>query len=48
MAKYSYKFKMKVVEEYLNNEGGYSALSEKHSASDTKNIRYGLLHIKSL
>jgi transposase len=39
MAKYSYEFKMKMVEEYLNNEGGYLALSDKHSSSDTKNSR---------
>ena len=39
MAKYSYEFKMKVVEAYLNNEGSYSFLSDKYGMSDTKNIR---------
>lgn len=38
MAKYSYEFKMKVVEAYLNNEGGYLFLRKKYGMSDTKNI----------
>lgn len=29
MAKYSYEFKLKVVQEYLNGEGGYNYLCKK-------------------
>ncbi len=31
MAKYSFKFKLKVVQEYINGEGGYSFLCSKHA-----------------
>ena len=34
MAKYSYEFKKKVVQAYLNGEGGYTHLAEKY---DVKN-----------
>lgn len=30
MAKYSFEFKKKIVEEYLEGEGSYLLLSEKH------------------
>lgn len=36
MAKYSYEFKKKVVQAYLNGEGGYTHLAEKY---DVKNKR---------
>lgn len=29
MAKYSYEFKLKVVHEYINGEGGYKYLAKK-------------------
>jgi transposase len=31
MAKYSYKFKLKVIQEYLNGEGGYNYLCKKYN-----------------
>ena len=31
MAKYSYEFKLKLVQEYLNGEGGYKYICNKHS-----------------
>ena len=31
MAKYSYEFKLKVVQEYLNGEGGYNYLWKKYN-----------------
>ena len=31
MAKYSYEFKLKVVQEYLNGKGSYEYLSKKHN-----------------
>lgn len=39
MAKYSFKFKLKVVQEYINGEGGYSFLCSKHAIPDTKSLR---------
>ena len=33
MAKYSYEFKMKVVQAYLNGDGGYEYLSKKYDIS---------------
>ena len=39
MAKYSYEFKKKIVDEYNNNAGGYKYLAEKYGFSDTKLIR---------
>lgn len=38
MAKYSFEFKKKVVMEYLNGEGGYDYLGNKHSI-DRTNVR---------
>ena len=31
MSKYSYEFKLKVVQAYLNGEGSYAYLSKKHN-----------------
>ena len=31
MAKYSYEFKLKVVQEYLNGEGGYNYLCKTNT-----------------
>ena len=39
MAKYSYEFKKKIVDEYNNNEGGYLYLANKYGLTDTKQIR---------
>ncbi len=38
MAKYSYEFKLKVVQAYLNGEGGYRYLSKKHNIPAKGNI----------
>lgn len=39
MAKYNYEFKKKVVQAYLNGEGGYSYLSKKFKVPAKKNIK---------
>lgn len=39
MAKYSYEFKKKIVDEYNNNEGGYLYIANKYGLTDTKQIR---------
>ena len=44
MAKYSYEFKKKVVQAYLNGEGGYAYLAEKY---DVKNKRQVLNWVHS-
>jgi len=38
MAKYSYEFKMEIVQAYLNGEGGYGYLSRKYGISAQRNI----------
>lgn len=38
MAKYSFEFKLKVVQEYLNGEGGYAFLSKKFNVSSKRDI----------
>ncbi len=38
MAKYSYEFKLKVVQAYLNGEGGYRYLSKKYNIPAKRNI----------
>ena len=40
MAKYSFEFKEKVVQAYLNNEGGYLFLAEKYGIPSTSPIRH--------
>jgi transposase-like protein len=42
MAKYNYEFKKKIIQAYLNGEGGYKYLADKYgipaeSVSDSKN-----------
>ena len=44
VAKYSYEFKKKVVQAYLNGEGGYTHLAEKY---DVKNKRQVLNWVHS-
>ncbi len=39
MAKYSFEFKLKIVEEYLKGEGGYGFICTKHGIPDTKALR---------
>ncbi|MBU5310603.1 transposase, partial [Tissierella carlieri] len=39
MAKYSYEFKMKVVEEYLAGKDGFAFLSEKYNISSTRDLQ---------
>ena len=39
MAKYSYEFKLKVVHEYINGEGGYKCLAKKHNIPSYTQIK---------
>ena len=39
MKKYSTEFKMKIVQEYLNKEGGYKYLTDKYGLSDHSIVR---------
>ena len=39
MAKYSYEFKKKIVEAYLNGEGCYEYLADKYHISSFNNIK---------
>ena len=39
MAKYSYEFKMNVVQEYINGNGGFTYLSQKYSVPAKSNIK---------
>ena len=43
MAKYSYEFKKKVVDAYLNGEGGYSHLAETYGIAAWSNIKKWVL-----
>ena len=38
MAKYSYEFKKKVVQAYLNGEGGYTHLAEKYGVKNKRQV----------
>lgn len=38
MAKYSYEFKKKIVQEYLNGEGGYEYLAKKHNVPAKRDV----------
>ena len=57
MAKYSYKFKQKVVREYLEGKGSYEYIAKQNNIPDKKQVRIwvnaykefgeeGLLHSK--
>ena len=48
MAKYSYDFKKKIVDEYNNNEGGYHYLANKYGLSDRKLVRQWVNNYKAL
>lgn len=39
MAKYSYEFKKKVVQEYLDGKGGYKYLAKQYNIPDKKQVR---------
>ena len=39
MAKYSYEFKLKVVQEYLNSKGGYESIAKQNNIPDKKQVR---------
>ena len=40
MAKYSYEFKLKIVQVYLNGEGGYGYLAKKYNLPSQRTIEY--------
>jgi transposase len=48
MAKYSFEFKKKIVQAYLNGEGGYRFLTNKYGVSDKSIIRKWVKAYKSL
>ena len=39
MAKYSYEFKLKVVQEYLNSKVGYESIAKQNNIPDKKQVR---------
>ena len=39
MAKYSYEFKKQLVSEYLDNQGSYASISQKHGMPDSYQLR---------
>ena len=39
MAKYSYEFKLKVVQEYLNGKGSYAFLAKQHNVHSNEQVR---------
>ena len=48
MSKYSYEFKMKVVQSYLNGEGSYQYLSDKYNIPSGETIRKWVLAYEKL
>jgi transposase-like protein len=48
MAKYSYEFKLQVVQAYLDGEGGYRYLSKNMEYLQKGILKNGYLHIKRL
>lgn len=47
MAKYNYEFKIKLVQEYLNGEGGYKYISDKYSLSNKTILQQWVAAYKS-
>ena len=45
-SKYTYEFKKQVVNDYLNNEGGYRYITAKYSVSDRKLVRQWVANYK--
>lgn len=48
MAKYTYEFKKKVVNDYLNGRGGYGFLAKTYGIPSKKMLKNGYLIIKFL
>ena len=48
MAKYSYEFKQKVVQEYLNGKGSYEYISKQNNMPDNKQVRIWVNAYKEL
>jgi transposase len=47
MAKYSYEFKKKIVDDYNNNKGGYQYLANKYQLPDKKLVRQWVTNYKA-
>ena len=48
MAKHSYEFKKQLVSEYLDNQGNYASISQKHGMSDSCQLRKWVAAYKKL
>ncbi len=48
MAKYTFEFKKKIVEEYMAGKGGYAFLAKKYNISSDKNIKTWVANYKNL
>ena len=48
MAKYSYEFKKQLVSEYLDNQGSYASISQKHGMLDSCQLRKWVAAYKKL
>lgn len=48
MAKHSYEFKKQLVSEYLDNQGSYASISQKHGMSDSCQLRKWVAAYKKL
>ena len=48
MAKYSFEFKQKVVQEYLNGKGSYEYIAEQNNMPDNKQVRIWVNAYKEL
>ena len=48
MAKYSYEFKKQLVSEYLDNQGSYASISQKHGMPDSYQLRKWVAAYKKL
>ena len=48
MAKYSYEFKQKVVQEYLNGKGSYEYIAKQNNTPDNKQVRIWVNAYKEL
>ena len=48
MAKYSYEFKKQLVSEYLDNQGSYASISQKHGMSSSSQLKTWVAAYKKL
>ena len=48
MAKYSYEFKMKIIQEYLSGKGSYEYLAKKYNIASSTTVNEWLLSYKGL